>query len=122
MHIKEIFDIIDNTEETSVDGIKSIIGFIVGKTDIDENTELVNEDVESDAEKLFNFKVDLKAYADKHGLKVLDEKGWTKGKIKWMALNDRKCACAPDTRVCPCQEGLIEIEQTGRCKCSIFSK
>lgn len=127
-YIKNIFDIVDETEETSIDGIKAIIGFILSKTDIDVEltpvsfSETAIEEPTPDDDLVSDFMIDLKSYAEKHNLKIMNVKGWTNNKIKWMALNNRKCACAPDKRVCPCPEGLKEIEVIGNCKCSVFAR
>lgn len=117
-HIKDIFDIIDKSKETSIDGIKVVIGFILSKTE-----ELItDEGMSIDDTKINDFKRDLNIYALKNNLKLMDVKGWTDTKIKWMALHDRKCACAPDTRICPCPEGFDEAMKKGNCKCSVFSR
>ncbi len=118
LHIKEIFDIIDNTEETSIDGIKSIIGFIVSKTSIDIS-ELPNiPNVLESTESLISIYINIiKAHAEKYNYKINSA---SDEKIKWMALNNRRCFCAKDTRVCPCPESVDEIRVYGKCKCSLF--
>lgn len=116
-YIKAIVDIIDNIERLSPEGMKALISFIVSKTELfevsDSYTKIERNTIQS-------FRKYIEAYAKEKGLKILDVKGWTNSKIEWMALNDRKCACRPDKRVCPCPEGLIEIEKKGRCLCTVF--
>lgn len=116
-YIKAIVDVIDNIERLSPEGMKALVSFIVSKTDIsdvsDDYTEIERNTIQS-------FRKYIEAYAKEKGLKILDVKGWTNSKIEWMALNDRKCACRPDKRVCPCPEGLIEIEKKGKCLCTVF--
>lgn len=119
-YIESIFDVIDEAEETSVDGIKAIISFILDKTEIDQGID--RDDLISEDNKVSEFRDILQKYADVNNLRIMNVKGWTNSKIKWMALNDRKCACAPDKRVCPCPEGLEEISRNGSCKCSVFSR
>ena len=75
-------------------------------------------DIESDEQKIAEFKADLEEWARLHKLKITNIKGWTDIKIAWMALNDRKCACDPDNRKCPCHKGLDEIDRElfdGKC-------
>ncbi len=115
--IKEIVDIIDNIERLSPEGMKSIISFIISKTELSETSDDYT-DVERNI--IQSFKKYIEAYAKEKGLKILDVKGWTNNKIEWMALNDRKCACRPDKRVCPCPEGLVEVEKKGKCLCTVF--
>lgn len=116
-YIKAIVDIIDNIERLSPEGMKALVSFIVSKTELSE----VSDDY-TDVERntIQSFKKYIEAYAKEKGLKILDVKGWTSSKIEWMALNDRKCACRPDKRICPCSEGLIEIEKKGKCLCTVF--
>ena len=82
-----------------------------------EPTELTD-----DEEKIKAFRTMLEEYAVEHGLKITNIKSWTEPKIRWMALNDNKCCCSPDDRVCPCEEGVHEAktEQDHMCLCSIF--
>ena len=118
-YIKDIVDIIDNIEKLSPDGMKVIISFIVNKTEI---TDISDDYTVSERNTIQSFKKYIEAYAKEKGLKILDVKGWSNSKIEWMALNDRKCACRPDKRICPCPEGLIEIEKKGKCLCTVFGK
>lgn len=69
------------------------------------------------------FRTKLKEHAEKHNLELTSINGWTEPKIKWMALNDEKCCCKPETRHCPCEESLDEIRHTKRhmCVCSVFT-
>lgn len=116
-YIKEIVDAIDGVQSIQPTGAKAIIEFILDKTEINEPV-----DTEADETLVRNFRSELEAYATKYNLKITDIKGWTEDKIIWMALNEKKCACAPDKRVCPCPEGLVEIDKKGKCKCSVFMK
>lgn len=69
------------------------------------------------------FRQDIEMYANEHGLELTNIPGWTETKIKWMATNDRRCCCRPKDRICPCPEGLIEVERLqSTCLCSIFKK
>ena len=111
--IMKIVDKIDEVKNISPEGIKSILSFIIGRV------ELTEPPTEKD-DMIQEFKKDIEAYAEKQGLVINNIKGWTDSKIEWMALNDRKCACAPDKRHCPCPEGLKEVEKNGTCKCSLF--
>lgn len=76
----------------------------------------------TDDEKIEAFRSMLEGHAEAHNLKITDIKGWTESKIKWMALNDHKCCCSPNDRVCPCDQGIHEArnEQDHMCLCSIF--
>jgi len=76
----------------------------------------------SDEEKIEAFRSMLEEHAEEHDLKITNIKSWTEPKIKWMALNDNKCCCSPDDRVCPCEEGVHEArtESDHMCLCSIF--
>ena len=75
-------------------------------------------------EKIKAFRLMLEEYAEEHGLEITSIKGWTEHKIQWMALNNNKCCCSPDDRICPCEEGLREAmtEQDHMCLCSIFKR
>jgi len=120
-YIKAIVDSIDDIERLSPDGMKVLMSFIINKTemvDVEQYTDIV--DVEQDT--INKFREYLEAYAQEKGLKILKVKGWTDSKIEWMALNSRKCACRPDKRVCPCPEGLIEVEKKGKCLCTVFGR
>ena len=116
-YIKAIVDIIDNIERLSPEGMKALVSFIVSKTELSEVSDSYT-DIERNT--IQSFRKYLEAYAKEKGLMILDVKGWTNSKIEWMALNDRKCACRPDKRICPCPEGLIEIEKKGKCLCTVF--
>jgi len=118
-YIKAIVDSIDDIERLSPDGMKVLMSFIINKTEmieVEKDTEIV--DVEQDT--VNKFREYIEAYAQEKGLKILNVKGWTDSKIEWMALNGRKCACRPDKRVCPCPEGLVEVEKKGHCLCNVF--
>lgn len=116
-YIKAIVDVIDNIERLSPEGMKALVSFIVSKTELSEASD---DYTEVERNTISSFRKYIEAYAKEKGLKILDVKGWTSSKIEWMALNDRKCACRPDKRVCPCIEGLIEIEKKGKCLCTVF--
>lgn len=116
-YIKAIVDIIDNIERLSPEGMKALVSFIVSKT---EMSEVSDDYTDIERNTIQSFRKYLEAYANEKGLKILDIKGWTNSKIEWMALNDRKCACKPDKRTCPCPEGLIEVEKKGKCLCTVF--
>ena len=69
------------------------------------------------------FIIDLEKFAVKHNVLITNIKGWTKKSLIWMAENDCKCCCSPDTRVCPCMDGVIEALRTNpdmECRCSIL--
>lgn len=120
-YIKEIVDVVDNIEVLSPDGMREFISFVVSRTEMSETSETENDDYnKSEMNAIKRFREYIEAYAKEKNLKVLDIKGWTNGKIEWMALNDRKCACRPDKRTCPCQEGLVEISKKGHCLCNVF--
>lgn len=76
----------------------------------------------TDDEKIKAFRSMLEEHAGENNLKITDIKGWTEPKIEWMALNDHKCCCSPNDRVCPCDEGRIEVrtKPDHMCLCSIF--
>lgn len=76
---------------------------------------------QSDAEKIEHFKNELNEWADKHGLAITKISGWTDKKIERMALNNHICCC-DKTRICPCEQGLKEIqtESDSMCLCSVF--
>lgn len=118
-YIKEIVDVIDDVESLSPDGMKLFISFVVSKTEMSESEDGSGYS-KSELDKIKNFRECLQDYAKEKGIKILDVKGWTNGKIEWMALNDRKCACRPDKRVCPCKEGIDEISKKGHCLCNVF--
>lgn len=82
----------------------------------DEQEEKRKQEIED------KFRKDLQKYADKNGYQITSINGWTDKKIRWMAHNERKCCCAPDTRKCPCREGIAEIQHKGKCKCSILER
>lgn len=114
-HIKSICDIIDNEHYATSEGMKIILCFILSKTEIGDSEVIAEE------QKIIDeFIIDIEKYAKEHKLIISNIKGWTKNKIEWMALNDRKCACDPGNRICPCQTGLDEINNKGICKCSLF--
>ncbi len=113
-HIKEISDIIDKEHYATSEGIKTILCFILSKTEISDSEVLAEE------QKIIDeFRKVLEEYAQKNDIELHYTKGWSDNKIRKMALNNRICACDPK-RICPCKEGLIEINVTGTCKCSIF--
>lgn len=116
-YIKAIVDVIDNIERLSPEGMKALVSFIVSKTEL---SEVSDDYTDTERNTIQSFRKYIDAYAKEKGLKILDVKGWTSSKIEWMALNDRKCACRPDKRVCPCPEGLVEIEKKGKCLCTVF--
>jgi len=113
-HIKEISDIIDKEHYATSEGIKTILCFILSKTEISDSEVLAEEQKIVDG-----FKKVLEEYAENNDLALNYVKGWTDNKIRKMALNNRICAC-DSKRICPCKEGLTEINTTGTCKCSIF--
>jgi len=78
----------------------------------------------TDEDKIKEFRDMLEQYTLENGLKINQIKGWTDGKIEWMALNDNKCCCRPKDRICPCPEGLVEIktESDHQCLCSILTR
>lgn len=124
-YIKAIVDTIDEVERLSPEGMKALISFIISKTDMtetEEEVEVAEDEFYSEQEEncIKLFREFLESYAKEKNLKILDIKGWTNNKIEWMALNGRKCGCKPDERVCPCEEGLKEVETKGRCLCSVF--
>lgn len=116
--IKEIVDIIDEVEYTSADGIRILIDFILSRTEIKDRD--AEEASDSKEEIIMRFRRELEIYAGLNGLIISNVKGWTDHKIIWMALNERKCACSPDKRECPCKEGLDEVKSKGQCLCSVF--
>jgi len=79
-------------------------------------------DFTEEGEEVQAFYEDLKKYAKKHGLVITNIKGWTRGRIIRMARNDRRCACRPKQRTCPCPEGLEECRtaKDHECICSVF--
>ncbi len=113
-HIKSISDIIDNEQYATPEGTRTIICFILSKTEIQDSEALAEEQKIVD-----EFKKVLEEHAKKNNLVLHFTKGWSDNKIHKMALNNRICACAPD-RTCPCVQGLAEINTRGMCKCSIF--
>jgi len=85
---------------------------------------MINNDSKlSDSELIDEFRNDLLAHADKHGMKLTEINGWTEPKIQSMALNNRICCCDP-SRTCPCDIGVEEVntESDHMCKCSVFIK
>lgn len=133
-YIKAMVDTIYEVERLSPDGMKVLVSFIVNKIEVteeelevEEDTLLVKDESELsgeiktvEQEAIDKFREYIGAYAKEKGLKILNVKGWTNGKIEWMALNGKKCACKPDERVCPCPEGLVEVEKKGKCLCTVF--
>jgi len=113
--IKKIVDKIDTMKYISPDGIKTILSFIIGHIELTEPPIYKDQIIQ-------DFRRDIETYAKNKGLIINNIKGWTENKIEWMALNDRKCACAPNKRHCPCPEGLKEVEKNGTCKCSLFRR
>lgn len=113
--IKEISDEIDKVEYAAPEGIRSILCFILSKITFEDSEEQLKEQALVDT-----FVSDLQKYAIEHNLVLVETKGWSKNKIRWCALNDRKCPCSPDKRKCPCEQGLDEIKVKGICKCGIF--
>lgn len=84
-------------------------------------TEKCKKYVLSDKLKLIDdFRKTLEEHAKKNNLSITNIKGWTNKKIEWMAVNENKCCCAPDKRVCPCEEGINEAAANGTCLCSVF--
>lgn len=119
-YIKEIVDIVDDIEILSPEGMKVFISFIISKTEISDDYKDSGNDSNAEMNTVKKFRDYLEAYAKENGIMILDIKGWTDGKIEWMALNERKCACRPDKRKCPCPEGLVEISKKGHCLCNVF--
>lgn len=117
--IKEMVDIIDNIERLSPEGMKALVSFIVSKTEL---SEVSDDYTDIERNTIQSFRKYIDNYAKEKGLKILDVKGWSSAKIDWMALNGRKCACRPDKRICPCPEGMVEIEKKGKCLCTVFGK
>lgn len=118
-YIKAIVDIIDNIERLSPEGMKALVSFIVSKTEL---SEVSDDYTAAERNTIQSFRKYIDNYAKEKGLKILDVKGWSSAKIDWMALNGRKCACRPDKRICPCPEGLVEVEKKGKCLCTVFGK
>lgn len=113
--IKEIADVVDKEEYATPEGMRSILCFILSKITFEDPKELLEQQ-----EVINAFVKDLEKYAKEHNLVLVETKGWSKNKIKWCALNDRKCPCAPKDRYCPCSQGLIEIKTRGVCKCGLL--
>lgn len=122
--IQSMANSIDNIEPISLEGFKCILSFISGRVEFVEQEDKTNELPEEykNKEKIIIFEGELQEYALKNNLEVTSIRGWTNPKIEWMALNERKCACRPDTRICPCSEGLIEArtKKNKMCTCSVF--
>lgn len=118
--IKEVADEIDRAGYTEPAGMKFIIELIISRLDISE-PELESDLEVKDKDHLIDeFRKKLELYAKEKNIKITNIKGWTVHKIKWMALNEEKCCCAPDKRKCPCEEGLDEVMSKGKCLCSVF--
>lgn len=114
---------IDNIEPISLDGFKCVLNFISGRIEfVEPEKEIICTDIEPNKAKIIIFKDELQEYALKNNLEITSIKGWTEPKIEWMALNERKCACRPETRICPCPEGLVEArtKKNKMCTCSLF--
>ena len=118
--LKEVADEIDKVLFTESTGLKTIIELIISTMEVSEPEEELNTN-EIDA-TISDFRNKLEVYAKEHHLRITNIKGWTDPKIEWMALNEEKCGCAPDKRICPCKEGLIEVEKKGKCLCSVFER
>lgn len=123
--IQSIADKIAILEPVTLDGIKCVLSLIIDKLDIEdqEENEYLNDPKVIEQTKLIKcFREELEVYAKNNNLSITNIKSWTENKISWMALNDKKCCCRPETRHCPCHEGLIEAkESTSKmCTCSIF--
>lgn len=119
--MKKVADEIDKIEYTDPRGMKAIIELIISRLDISERRE--EEDIALSEDILISdFRKRLELYAKEHNLRITNIKGWTEPKIVWMALNERKCGCAPDKRKCPCPEGLDEVKVKGKCLCSVFER
>jgi len=122
--IQSIADKIAIIDPVTLDGVKCALSLIIDKLDIEEKEEenyLNNPKVIEQTRLIKEFREELEIYAKTNNLTITDIKSWTENKISWMALNDRKCCCRPETRHCPCPEGLVEVkESTKMCTCSIF--
>lgn len=116
-HIQKIVDLITGNDMLDLDGIHVILEFILSKVDIEDDFVL------EEKERLIDiFKKDITKYAKENELEITSIAGWTESKIRWMACNDRLCACIPDgSRHCPCPQGLEEVKIKGRCTCSLFA-
>lgn len=113
-HIKSISDIIDNEQYATPEGTRTIICFILSKTEIQDSEVLAEEQKVVD-----EFKKVLEEHAKKNNLVLHYTKGWSDNKIHKMALNNRICAC-DSKRICPCDKGLVEAKAKGLCLCGIF--
>lgn len=119
INIESIIDTVFEVGDIDQEGIKTVMGFISCNIELSDKLG----DTESAELKLISEFVDtLEKYANKKGYVISNIKSWSKGKIQWMALNGRMCACDPDNRKCPCGECADEVEKTGSCLCSIFMR
>ena len=119
INVESIIDTIFEVGEIDQEGIKTVMGFISCNIEISDKSD----DIDSDELKLISdFVNTLERFADIKGYVISDIKSWSEPKIKWMALNGRKCGCDPDNRKCPCSECAGEVEKQGSCMCSIFTR
>lgn len=73
--------------------------------------------------KVDQFRARLEKFAKAKGFRITNIKGWTESSIRQMALDPKhKCCCRPDERICPCKEGVKEVETSGECLCSVFKR
>lgn len=119
INIESIIDTIFEVGEISQDGIKTVMGLISCNIEVSDR---VDDSESAELKLISDFVNTLEKYAAKKGYVISNIKSWSEPKIRWMALNGRKCGCDPDNRKCPCGECAGEIEKQGSCMCSIFMR